>query len=157
MISPLPRPHVLLVEDSDDDAFLFRRALRLSGFACELTHLIDGGDVVAHLTKAAAGGAEAPPLPDLVFLDLKIPTLSGFEVLQWARQHEFTPPLDIAVLSGSEHSGDVSRAMTLGATAYYVKPILVQQLKARFATWQDSHAARAVNELHAAAGPDRPA
>lgn len=156
MTSFLPRPVVLLVEDSDDDAFLFRRALRLSGFACDLTHVVDGGEAIVHLEKARHGGADAPRLPDLVFLDLKIPTLSGFEVLQWVRQQDFAPPLDIAVLSGSEHSGDVARAMSLGATAYYVKPILVQQLKARFAGWQETHATRSVGELHAAAGPDRP-
>jgi CheY-like chemotaxis protein len=133
-------PTVLLVEDSDDDAFFFQRALRLSGFACELTHLLDGGATIEHLAKTAGGGAEAPCRPDLVFLDLKIPTSSGFEVLEWVRTQAFEPPLDIAVLSGSEHAGDVERALSLGATAYYVKPILVQQLKSRFEAWQHKRA-----------------
>jgi DNA-binding response OmpR family regulator len=135
-------PAVLLVEDSDDDAFFFQRALRLSGFACELTHLVDGGATIEHLTKAAAGGADAPRRPDLVFLDLKVPTANGFDVLEWARSQAFEQPLDIAVLSGSEHAGDVERALSLGATAYYVKPILVQQLKARFEAWQQKHGTR---------------
>ena len=133
-------PFIVLVEDSDDDAFFFKRALRQSGFACETKHFIDGGQAAAYLEKVAARDPAARR-PDLVFLDLKIPTLNGFEVLERVRSQSFQPPLDIAVLSGSEHGGDVERAMGLGATAYYVKPILVQQLKARFDAWQRTHAA----------------
>src|SRR5262245_33116887 len=122
------QPVVLLVEDSEDDAYFFVRALRLAGCAHPPVHILDGGAAVAHLGEVLQGNQ---PTPDLVFLDLKIPTRSGFEVLEWIRTQTFTPPLDIAVLSGSEQRADVERALALGATAYYVKPVLVQQLKAR--------------------------
>lgn len=132
MSSPSLRPTILLVEDSEDDAFFFARALRQAGHRGGLKHLPDGNAAIAHLEKVRAG---TEPPPDLVFLDLKMPSCNGFEVLEWIRGHDFGPSLEIAVLSGSEHAGDVARAMALGASAYYVKPILAQQLKGRLGLW----------------------
>lgn len=146
-------PFVLLVDDSDDDAYFFSRALKSSGFAGEWRHLADGAAAVAFFARLEAD--PAVPRPDLVFLDLKMPQLSGFEVLSWIRDHPFVPPLDIAVLSGSEDAADVTRATALGATGYYVKPILVQQLKTRLATWEEKTAqAGGVLRARAVLGPD---
>jgi DNA-binding response OmpR family regulator len=147
-------PAILLVEDSEDDAFFFSRTLRLSGFSGQVVHLLDGRRAVAYLQQVLAGEVRSP---DLVFLDLKIPTLSGFEVLEWIRAHAFASPLDVPVLSGSEHRQDVDRAIALGATAYYVKPISIQQLKVRLDTWRGRSLAPASAEIVASAGPDRPA
>lgn len=148
------QPVVLLVEDSEDDAFFFTRALRLAGCTHAPMHIMDGGAAIAHLAQVLQGNA---PTPDLVFLDLKIPTRSGFEVLEWVRMRAFGPGLDIAVLSGSEQRADVERAMALGATAYYVKPVLVQQLKTRIVAWQGKVAEDHPPEPAATAGPPRPA
>jgi CheY-like chemotaxis protein len=132
MPSNFTRPLVLLVEDSEDDAFFFRWTLEKSGIRCEVEHAVDGAAAIEHLTGVLAGTV---PRPDMVFLDLKIPTFTGFEVLAWIRDHPFDPPLDVAVLSGSEHASDVQRAHGLGAAAYYVKPLSVEQLRARFQAW----------------------
>ena len=132
-----PFPLVLLVEDSEDDAFFFRWTLEKCGFPCEVVHAVDGAAAVKHL-----GGGNGR-LPDLVFLDLKIPTLTGFEVLAWIREQRFDPPLDVAVLSGSEHASDIQRAHFLGATGYYVKPLSIEQLRSRFQNWLARDEARA--------------
>ncbi|MGH7957891.1 MAG: response regulator [Opitutaceae bacterium] len=154
MSSTLSRPLVLLVEDSEDDAFFFRWTLDKCGFACEVVHAIDGAAAIQRLEAVLAGTS---PHPDLVFLDLKIPTFSGFEILAWIRDRRFEPPLDVAVLSGSEHVGDIQRAHSLGATAYYVKPLSVEQLRARFNRLQTSREApdpsRRV-DVHAWADPN---
>jgi DNA-binding response OmpR family regulator len=164
-MSPLSHsPAVLLVEDSDDDAFFFIRALRLAGASARPLHLMDGGAAVAHLKAVRAGTAPRPggrggppPRPDIVFLDLKIPTLSGFDVLTWIGAQHFDPPLEVAVLSGSEHNTDVERAMSLGASGYYVKPILVQQLRSRLHAWHEKHSSTNAPETQAIAGPVGPA
>ena len=132
-----PFPLVLLVEDSEDDAFFFRWTLEKCGFPCEVVHAVDGAAAVKHLSGGSAR------LPDLVFLDLKIPTLTGFEVLAWIREQRFDPPLDVAVLSGSEHASDIQRAHLLGATGYYVKPLSIEQLRSRFQNWLARDEARA--------------
>jgi CheY-like chemotaxis protein len=131
------RPIVLLAEDSEDDAFFFRWSLKKTGLHCHLVHASDGLQAVRILEGCATPhGRRTPQCPDLVFLDLKMPALTGFEVLEWIRAHPFDPPLDVAVLSGSEHATDVARAKALGASAYYVKPISAENLRARFAAWK---------------------
>lgn len=136
------RPIVLLVEDSEDDAFFFRHTLKKAGLPCRLVHLDDGGRTLSYL-KSALGRSADPdhPRPDLVFLDLKLPTLSGFDILQWLRAEKPEPGLDITVLSGSEHASDIERASRLGASHYLVKPVLAEQLRGRFAAWEAMHPA----------------
>jgi CheY-like chemotaxis protein len=154
MSSPLQRPFVLLVEDSEDDAFFFRWTLHKCGLDCDLVHAADGEAAVRHLEECLKG---TKPCPDLVFLDLKMPTMTGFEVLTWIRSRSFGRPLDVAVLSGSEHASDVERATALGASAYYVKPISVELLRARFAAWHQKQSGQSRTEpveAHACAAPD---
>ncbi len=153
MPSSYSRPLVLLVEDSEDDAFFFRWTLEKCGFPCDVVHAVDGAAAIQHLESAQASGRN----PDLVFLDLKIPTFSGFEVLTWIRDRNFNPPLDVAVLSGSEHASDIQRAHTLGASAYYVKPLSVEQLRARYHHWRNKCDAEQPGdrvEIHAGVIPD---
>lgn len=141
MSSALVRPVVLLAEDSEDDAFFFRWSLQKAGLKCHLVHATDGAKAMQMLKGCVdASGRRTPECPDLVFLDLKMPAMTGFEVLEWIRAHPFDPPLDVAVLSGSEHASDVARATALGASAYYVKPISADHLRARFAAWQEKSA-----------------
>jgi CheY-like chemotaxis protein len=148
MSSNLSRPLVLLVEDSEDDAFFFRWTLEKCGISCEVVHAIDGVGAIQHLEGVLAG---TKPHPDLVFLDLKIPSFTGFEVLAWIREQQFDPPLDVAVLSGSEHATDIQRAHALGASGYYVKPLSVEQLRTRIRDWhsrQDSQEQSVHAEAH---------
>ena len=118
-------PRVLLVEDSEDDAFFFRWTLQKCGVSCELVHVVDGGAALSHLKDVLNGRIARP---DLVFLDLKLPMYSGFDVLTWIKAQHFDPPLTVFILSGSEHASDVARARELVAAGYFVKPISAQQL-----------------------------
>lgn len=136
MLQPSKRPLVLLAEDSEDDAFFFRWTLRKCGLDCDLIHAADGVEAVKILQSGAdADGCRTSACPDLVFLDLKMPAMTGFEVLEWIQQHPVIPPLDVAVLSGSEHTSDVERAKRLGASAYFVKPLSVTNLRDQFDEW----------------------
>ena len=146
MPSHPPRPLVLLVEDSEDDAFFFRWTLDKCGFPCDVLHAVDGAAAMEHLSagRSTPGGR----FPDLVFLDLKIPTFNGFEVLAWIREQQFEPPLDVAVLSGSEHATDIQRAHLLGASGYYVKPVSIEQLRARFQDWVAKQGSPGSNPQH---------
>jgi CheY-like chemotaxis protein len=140
MLQSSKRPLILLAEDSEDDAFFFRWTLQKCGFDCELVHAVNGVEAVKILQSGEnAEGARASTRPDLVFLDLKMPAMTGFEVLEWIQQHPMNPPLDVAVLSGSEHASDVDRAKRLGASSFYVKPLSVKNLQDRFETWRTRH------------------
>jgi len=125
-----PSVHILLVEDSEDDAFFFSRTLKIAGVPAKTVHIADGGGAIAHMHRVLKGET---PSPDIVFLDLKLPTRTGFEILEWLRAHVPCPPFNVFVLSGSEQEGDIARALVLGASGYCVKPIQVDALKARLA------------------------
>jgi CheY-like chemotaxis protein len=119
-------PTVLLVEDSEDDAYFFRRTLEKSELTCSLVHVVNGLEAVTLLRNALR--SEDQNLPRTIFLDLKMPVLNGFEFLEWMRTQNFFVPIQVAVLSGSEREDDKQRAAQLGATDYLVKPIRVGDL-----------------------------
>ena len=121
---------MLLVEDSEDDAFFFRRMFQKCGENCDLTHLTDGQAAIDFLDKAVQGRFGAP-LPQLVFLDLKMPILNGFDVLTWLQKQTLPQPLRVVVLSGSDDERDRKRAQQLGASDYVVKPIALDDLRRR--------------------------
>ncbi len=81
----------------------------------------DGDQVIAYLSgRDQFGDRQQFPYPDVVFLDLKMPRVTGFEVLSWLQNQKPRP--FISVFSGSEQESDVKRAYALGADAYKVKP-----------------------------------
>ncbi len=122
---------VVLVEDSDDDAFFFQHALGNAGTPARLIRLIDGGAAVEYLERAAAESKELSP-SHLLFLDLKLPVLSGFDVLKWIRRRNLS--IDVIVLSGSDLDSDMEAARQLGASDYLVKPISAMELGKRLAS-----------------------
>ena len=71
------------------------------------------------------------PRPILMFLDLKMPVMSGFEVLEWLRFSGLEPAPRVIVLSGSNDEDDKGRALNLGASEYLVKPITSELLRER--------------------------
>ena len=117
--------NLLLVEDCDDDAFFFLRALDKAGLGCSVNRAFNGAEAIEFLEAAS----NAQKLPSAMFLDLKMPILNGFEVLDWVRGQNFATRIRIVVLSGSDHEGDKQRATQLGALDYLVKPIRVAHLE----------------------------
>ena len=117
---------LLLVEDSDDDAYFFKRALQKSGAACSLSHVTNGAEAVDFLQNATTSGPKE--LPMAIFLDLKMPVLNGFEFLEWMRTQTFASRIHVIVLSGSDYPEDKERVAKLGATDYLVKPVRVEDL-----------------------------
>ncbi len=122
------KPVVLLAEDSEDDAYFFQRAFRKAAINCSLVRACDGKAAIDLLRRESS---ENGFLPFLLFLDLKLPVMSGFEVLEWLRTWELGQQVKVIVLSGSNDQNDRSRAATLGAADYLVKPISADLLKAR--------------------------
>ena len=114
---------VLYVEDNADDFALLELAARKCGTPFSLQRAADGEEAIAYLNSASAyGDREAHPFPDLVLLDLKLPRLDGFEVLEWIRENPATRALPVVVLAGSRFRADIRRALELGARSYAAKP-----------------------------------
>lgn len=122
------QPVVFLAEDSEDDAFFFQRAFRKAEVGCSLLRAENGKVAIEMIQRAAA---EAKGTPILFFLDLKMPVMSGFEVLEWLRFSGLDPAPTVIVLSGSNDQDDRGRALNLGAVEYLVKPITAEVLRER--------------------------
>ena len=124
---PVP---VLVVDDSDDDRFFFRRAISRCGCSIELFEAEDAEDAIDFLTRES--GRREPgaiPLPKYVFLDLNLPGRNGFDVLGWLKTQPFRDQLRVIILSGSNEPRDRELASNLGADAYLVKPINAEILR----------------------------
>jgi DNA-binding response OmpR family regulator len=130
MCTVFQKPKVLLVEDSQDDAFFFFRSLRKTGISCDCVQVWDGGAATIYLR-------ENQNIPHLVFLDVKMPVLSGFEVLKCLQGQSFKSRMEIIILSGSCNSNDVAEAQRLGAGGYVVKPVSVPELTQTIRMWLD--------------------
>jgi two-component system response regulator len=113
---------ILHVEDDPDDAFFFSRAIKIVKPECQLHLEINGVRAIEYLREAAlASHSSSHPIPNVMILDLKLPGLSGFDVLSWTRDQSAYKALPIFVLSGSSLPEDQTRASELGASEFIVK------------------------------------
>jgi len=114
---------ILLVEDNEDDVFLMERALKSAGILNPVFVIEDGQRAIDYLAGAGEFGDRGRfPYPLVVFLDLKLPRKSGFDVLGWLRGSTDVPQPLVVVLSSSNSPQDIERVTTLGAARYAVKP-----------------------------------
>ena len=126
----IQRMSVVIAEDGEDDIALVERALE--SIACEHTIKVvrDGQEAIDYLRGSGKyEDREAFPFPDVMLLDLKMPRVSGLEVLHWLNSHPECSVLPTIVFSASARDADIKRAYDLGASAYFVKPIGFDELK----------------------------
>ena len=121
--------HILVAEDDLTDAYFFQRAFKRAGIPVMLHLVRDGQEVIDYLQgEGQFADRTAHPLPQLVLLDLKMPRLDGFEVLEWVRKQPAFNGLQIVIFSSSGEPRDMNRAYGLGANWYLVKPHSMAEL-----------------------------
>ncbi|MDO8544473.1 MAG: response regulator [Opitutaceae bacterium] len=120
---------ILLVEDNEDDVVLTKHALKAARVVNPI-HVVDtGADAIDYLSGANRFRDRTKhPLPAVVFLDLKLPLMSGHEVLAWIRAQRHLESMVVVVLTSSDEPSDVRRSYSLGANSYLVKPLTARQL-----------------------------
>jgi len=123
--------YILLVEDNPDDETLIQRVLKKNGVANRVVVTRNGAEALDYL---AGGGADEVSLPSVVLLDLKLPKISGLEVLQRIRETERTRLLPVVILTSSKEEQDVVNSYRLGANAYVRKPVKFEEFSAAVRT-----------------------
>ncbi len=114
---------ILLVEDNEDDVFAMERALKQAQIANPLVVAGDGQEALDYLSGAREyKDRERYPLPFIIFLDLKLPYVDGFEILTWIRERQDLDPTVVVVLTSSAENRDQEKAYALGARSYLIKP-----------------------------------
>jgi CheY-like chemotaxis protein len=127
MISP--RQTILVIEDDQNDVIFLQQLLKSTNLTKPLQVVTTGECALEYLKgEGKYRNRKLFPLPALVFLDLKLPGMSGFEVLTWIRQQPRLQKLMVTVLTGSPLTIDIYRAYELGANAYLVKPLKLHSL-----------------------------
>jgi CheY-like chemotaxis protein len=136
------RPTLLVVEDNEDDIFFIDRIFRQIEARCHLKFARDGVEAVEYLAgQGRYKDREEYPIPTMILMDLKMPRMNGFEVLEWMQKRPEIRLIPTVVVTSSTLQDDVTRAYRLGANAVMNKPVdkdsLTQMLKSFHVYWSE--------------------
>ncbi len=114
---------VLIADDVHGDRFILKRAIRINAPSLTVVGEVqDGAEIIAYLSgEDKYADRERHPFPDLLFLDLRMPRVDGFDVLAWLQKRAF-PRLKVIVLASSLESSDRQKVLELGVEYAYLKP-----------------------------------
>jgi two-component system response regulator len=140
-----------MVEDNPDDELLTLDALRTTGTPCEIAITRDGVEALEYLfADGAYAGRDQAVQPCLVLLDLKLPKLSGFDVLDRMRSDQRTKFVPVVLLTSSSQDEDMIRGYGSGANSFVRKPVkfesFLEAMRSLGQYWLE------VNEIPRAAG-----
>ena len=116
-------PRILLVEDSPDDIELITSALGAFHITNRIDVVRNGAEALEYLECRGKYASRDSGPPAFVLLDLKLPKISGLEVLQRLRANPALHTVPVVVLTSSREEPDLERAYELGTNAYVVKPV----------------------------------
>jgi two-component system, response regulator len=114
---------ILLVEDSDADAELITRSLRKANLVNRLVRVRDGVEALEFVFRTGPFKDRSAGHPRLILLDLKMPRMSGIDVLRRLKSDESSKHIPIVVLTSSAEAQDVQESYKLGVNSYLVKPV----------------------------------
>ena len=115
--------NILLVEDSPLDAELTIRALKDGKLANTVDWVKDGQQALDYLFHEGSYAGRAGNMPQLVLLDLKMPRVSGIEVLRIVKADPRTRKIPVVVMTSSQEERDIAESYDLGVNSYVVKPV----------------------------------
>ena len=113
---------ILLVEDNPHDVELTLRALKKHNLANKVQVVKDGAEALDFIFKTGSFAGQANQLK-VILLDLKLPKVSGLEVLQKLKNEESTRSIPVVVLTSSHEDRDIQECYRLGVNSYVVKPV----------------------------------
>lgn len=133
---------LLLLEDSEEDIFLFRRAVAKAGRSVAMQSVLNGANAQQYLRGENSYADRAQnPMPSVIFSDLQLPGMGGLQFLEWLRGDPAFRALPCVIFSGSANPSDVQTAYELGVTSFIVKPIdfgeWVRRLEVVLRFWMD--------------------
>ena len=121
---------ILLVEDNPDDEELTLITLEQNNIANLVKVIHDGAEALDYLFGTGDyHRPDAAHYPHLILLDLKLPKISGIEVLEQIKHDERTRMIPVVILTSSREEPDIKRCYLLGANSYIVKPVDFEQFR----------------------------
>ncbi|NLJ07652.1 MAG: response regulator [Sphingobacteriales bacterium] len=115
---------ILIVEDNPADAELMLRALKKGGLMNKIFLVEDGAEALDFVfSRGKYSGVPKNKNLKVIFLDLKLPKISGLEVLQILKNNSETRKFPVVIVTSSRQDPDIKKAYELGANSYVVKPV----------------------------------
>lgn len=111
----MPIQSILLVDDDEDDQYVFRDALNAVDASINVDTAIDGVDALEKLS-------ESKTVPELIFLDLNMPRMNGKSFLKEIKSSDTFQSIPVIVYSTSANPSDISETKALGAKDFITKP-----------------------------------
>ncbi|KAB8317236.1 response regulator [Tolypothrix campylonemoides VB511288] len=113
---------ILLVEDEPDARFLIVTSFEFAELPVCFQVVKNGQEAINYLSgKDPYGNIEHYPLPVMILTNIRLPDVSGFELLEWIKRHPKLKHLPVLVMSVSDDPDDLIQAASLGACSYFVK------------------------------------
>lgn len=139
MAPKLTNPVSILIADDDaQDTMLVRLAVKRAAIGLRLDSVADGAEAIDYLMgRSQYADRENHPFPSMLLLDLKMPRLSGFDVLQYVRGQPGLRQLPVVIFSSSDDPKDIQRAYHEGANSYLCKPHSNEDLSALLRALED--------------------
>ncbi len=120
---------ILLVDDDENDALLVKMAFQKNGIQNPVQWAKDGLEAVAYLNgEGGYANRQVHPFPEVLILDLKMPRMSGLELLAWIRDHPEFKVIPTIIMTSSKLDADIEKAYNLGANTYMLKPSSLEEL-----------------------------
>jgi len=121
---------ILIADDNENDAIAIVATLKAAGIRNQLRLVGDGKEVIDYLKgKNEYADRSQHPLPSVLLLDLKMPLVGGFDVLEWLRIAMPAKDILIIILSGYGELKDIQRGYELGARSFLVKPCRSEDIR----------------------------
>ena len=125
---------LLLAEDNQNDVAFFRHALENSARQGQLNINLQivshGAEAIDYLNgQGKFANRVLHPFPDIIVLDLKMPRLTGLDVLRWLNEHQEYRRIPKIMLSGSSQECDIDEAYRLGVNTYFQKPVSLDEFR----------------------------
>jgi CheY-like chemotaxis protein len=134
----MPNRLILLVDDNHDDRFLLKRAFTKAGIVNPLREATSGNEAIEYLRgEGKFSDRAAHPMPGIILLDLNMPAVDGFQVLQWIRAKLPVQGMLVIVLSRADEMRLINRAYALGANSFLTKPGSEDELQELIKTFKD--------------------
>jgi two-component system response regulator len=118
--------NILIVEDNIDDAELTKLALKSINFVDEIIWISDSEKALEYIDSLNLSGQM---LPAFILLDLKMPKLNGFDVLQKIREKPRTSLIPVIIFTSSNELSDMRKAYQYGANSFIQKPVIAEDFE----------------------------
>lgn len=114
---------IVMIEDDEGHAKLIEKNLRRAGIMNEIVHIDNGRKATEYLLGKGEYEKDKPATPMLILLDLNLPELDGFQILEAIKADERTKLIPVIILTTTDNPREVDRCYALGCNVYVTKPV----------------------------------